>query len=97
MEIVGVSYPVTSTSRPPTVTTARIVTLLPLDREEMDSYRLEVVAMDTSHAPLNSSVGVVINVTDRNDNPPVFSQSSVSLIITEGTTYAAPIHILIVS
>lgn len=43
-----------------------------LDREERDSYELRVTATDAGTPPLRAESAFVLQVTDINDNPPLF-------------------------
>uniref|UniRef100_A0A665T5P9 FAT atypical cadherin 1a n=1 Tax=Echeneis naucrates TaxID=173247 RepID=A0A665T5P9_ECHNA len=54
-----------------------------LDRERTSGYTLMVVASDNGVPPLSSSAMINIDISDINDNPPLFSQSNYSLIIQE--------------
>uniref|UniRef100_A0A8C8SDR6 Protocadherin-16 n=1 Tax=Pelusios castaneus TaxID=367368 RepID=A0A8C8SDR6_9SAUR len=45
-----------------------------LDREERDSYDLRVTATDSGTPPLRAESAFVLQVTDVNDNPPLFDQ-----------------------
>ncbi|XP_061073015.1 protocadherin-16 [Conger conger] len=45
-----------------------------LDREERDSYELHVMATDSGTPPLRAESSFTIQVTDVNDNPPVFDR-----------------------
>ena len=47
----------------------------PLDFETRMEYRLTVVATDMGIPPLSSEADVYVQVTDFNDNPPVFTQT----------------------
>ena len=47
----------------------------PLDFETRMEYHLTVVAMDMGIPPRSSEVDVYVQVTDFNDNPPVFTQT----------------------
>uniref|UniRef100_A0A8C3A5X4 FAT atypical cadherin 1a n=1 Tax=Cyclopterus lumpus TaxID=8103 RepID=A0A8C3A5X4_CYCLU len=54
-----------------------------LDRERTSGYTLMVVASDNGSPPLSSSAVINIDISDVNDNPPLFSQANYSLIIQE--------------
>ncbi|XP_019958668.2 protocadherin Fat 1a isoform X1 [Paralichthys olivaceus] len=54
-----------------------------LDRERTSGYKLTVVASDNGVPPLTSSALINIDISDVNDNPPLFSQANYSLIIQE--------------
>lgn len=80
----SVTLPTTSNvAQPPVVTTGRLVSQVPLDREERDVYLLTLMVRDVTSRPLNASVPVVVAVIDRNDNPPEFVNTSFSLAVPE--------------
>uniref|UniRef100_A0A665V6F0 Protocadherin-16 n=1 Tax=Echeneis naucrates TaxID=173247 RepID=A0A665V6F0_ECHNA len=54
-----------------------------LDREERDSYDLRVMATDSGTPPLRAESSFTIQVTDVNDNPPLFDQQSYRQTIPE--------------
>nr|XP_040041664.1 protocadherin Fat 1a isoform X1 [Gasterosteus aculeatus aculeatus]XP_040041665.1 protocadherin Fat 1a isoform X1 [Gasterosteus aculeatus aculeatus] len=54
-----------------------------LDREQTSGYTLTVVASDNGSPPLSSSAVINVDISDVNDNPPLFSQANYSLIIQE--------------
>lgn len=56
--------------------TGRIATRVPLDREQVSEYTLEVVAMDTSLLPRSATATVKVYVDDVNDNIPNFKQQT---------------------
>jgi len=58
-----------------------------LDREEMETYQLQLVAMDNGSAPLSLAVPVTITIIDVNDNPPVFNMSMYALSTREDSPY----------
>uniref|UniRef100_A0A4W4G0C1 Protocadherin-16 n=1 Tax=Electrophorus electricus TaxID=8005 RepID=A0A4W4G0C1_ELEEL len=54
-----------------------------LDREERDSYELRVMATDSGTPPLRAESSFTIEVTDINDNPPLFDQQAYKQTIPE--------------
>ncbi|KPP77161.1 protocadherin-16-like [Scleropages formosus] len=54
-----------------------------LDREERDSYELRVMATDSGTPPLRAESSFTIQVTDINDNPPLFDQPVYTQAIPE--------------
>uniref|UniRef100_A0A3Q3GQC0 Protocadherin-16 n=1 Tax=Labrus bergylta TaxID=56723 RepID=A0A3Q3GQC0_9LABR len=54
-----------------------------LDREERDTYDLRVMATDSGTPPLRAESSFVIQVTDVNDNPPLFDQPVYRQVIPE--------------
>ncbi|KAF5893704.1 protocadherin Fat 2, partial [Clarias magur] len=68
-----------------------------LDREEITHYSLTVQAADEGQPPLSSAVQVTITVSDVNDNPPVFSQTSHNLVLQEEEPVGSSIVQLLVS
>ncbi|KRX68303.1 Cadherin-related tumor suppressor [Trichinella sp. T9] len=66
-----------------------------LDREECESYTLEIQAIDSGFPPLSSKATVFINVIDLNDNPPIFDQSHYRAFLSENqppSTKVVQIH-----
>ena len=86
VEIVSVTQMSSASSQPPVVTTARIVTNQPLDREDVGLYQFTVIAQDRTSSPLTGSTPLMITVEDVNDNSPVFPNSLYSFNISEGTS-----------
>ncbi|KAI4879797.1 hypothetical protein NFI96_008842 [Prochilodus magdalenae] len=54
-----------------------------LDREERDQYELRVMATDSGTPPLQAESSFTIQVTDVNDNPPLFDQQEYTQVIPE--------------
>ncbi|KAF8791564.1 Fat-like cadherin-related tumor suppressor [Argiope bruennichi] len=57
-----------------------------LDREMVPNYVLQVMCSDNGIPQLSSTAFVNIEVSDINDNAPMFSQSNYTVIIQEGRT-----------
>uniref|UniRef100_T1J1P1 Uncharacterized protein n=1 Tax=Strigamia maritima TaxID=126957 RepID=T1J1P1_STRMM len=55
----------------------------PLDRETIASYKIEIQSQDDGVPNLSDTVIVNIEVTDANDNPPVFSLTNYSAAVQE--------------
>ena len=55
------------------------------DREIQDFFSITIMATDAGTPPLTGDVNVSITVLDINDNYPVFSQSSYSVVLLEDT------------
>uniref|UniRef100_A0AAR2L2E2 FAT atypical cadherin 1a n=1 Tax=Pygocentrus nattereri TaxID=42514 RepID=A0AAR2L2E2_PYGNA len=68
-----------------------------LDREKTSGYTLTVMASDGGSPLRSSSTTINIDVSDINDNPPVFSQSNYSIIIQENRPVGTSILQLTVS
>ncbi|XP_017271790.1 protocadherin-16 [Kryptolebias marmoratus] len=57
-----------------------------LDFEAVPSYNLTVVVTDRGIPQHSSSVPILVSVTDANDNPPAFSRTDYSIVLSESTT-----------
>ena len=63
--------------------TGVIYTLLPIDREEVDTFKLIVVATDRAQPPsarLSAEKVVIVIVNDLNDNAPIFVSMSAAVL-----------------
>lgn len=54
-----------------------------LDRETKSNYVLEVEAKDQGHPQLSTLVSVHIDISDANDNPPLFTQANYTAFVQE--------------
>ncbi|XP_012583203.1 PREDICTED: protocadherin gamma-A2-like [Condylura cristata] len=61
----------------------RLVTTRALDREQSSSYNITVIAKDGGTPSLSTNAYILLQVTDINDNPPTFLQTSYSTYIPE--------------
>ncbi|XP_061691769.1 protocadherin gamma-C5-like [Syngnathoides biaculeatus] len=69
-----------------------LVTSGALDRESVSEYRIEVTATDSGSPPLSSQTAITVSVSDVNDNPPVFSQTSYNVYVKENGAAGAILH-----
>ena len=53
------------------------------DREQQDQYSLQISANDSDLPSRSVEKSYIINITDVNDNPPVFEKSAYHAIIRE--------------
>uniref|UniRef100_A0A6I8Q5A3 Protocadherin gamma subfamily A, 11 n=1 Tax=Xenopus tropicalis TaxID=8364 RepID=A0A6I8Q5A3_XENTR len=60
-----------------------IVTDGVLDREKVAQYVLELTATDLGSPPLRTTLSIILNISDVNDNPPAFSQLHFNAFIKE--------------
>nr|XP_043896566.1 protocadherin gamma-C5-like isoform X5 [Solea senegalensis] len=60
-----------------------LVTKAVLDRERFSQYNIEITATDSGSPPLSSKKTINVTITDVNDNPPVFTQSSYNVYLKE--------------
>ncbi|XP_071670996.1 protocadherin gamma-B5-like [Patagioenas fasciata] len=73
----------------------KVVTASALDREQAAEYRVTVVARDRGRPALSSSTALVLEVSDVNDNAPVFEEAAYSAYVAENNAVGAPIlHVL---
>ncbi|XP_075397846.1 protocadherin gamma-B2 isoform X22 [Tenrec ecaudatus] len=64
--------------------TPELVLEKPLDREQQSSHLLILTALDGGHPVRTGTTQIRIEVTDANDNPPVFSQDEYRASVPEG-------------
>ncbi|XP_044517758.1 protocadherin gamma-A5-like [Gracilinanus agilis] len=70
----------------------RLVTEGVLDREQISEYNITVTASDQGTPPLITVTQLSLRVTDINDNPPSFSQTSYSAYIPENNLRGSSIY-----
>ncbi|XP_012663791.1 protocadherin gamma-A3 isoform X11 [Otolemur garnettii] len=69
----------------------RLVTAGSLDREQVSEYNISLRATDDGSPPLSTEIYIPLQVTDINDNPPVFPHSFYSAYIPENNPRGASI------
>ncbi|XP_053575592.1 protocadherin gamma-B1-like [Bombina bombina] len=70
----------------------KIVTAQAMDREKESSYNISVLAADRGNPSLSSEINIKIEISDVNDNPPIFMKSSYFLYIPENNLPGASIY-----
>lgn len=72
-------------------TVGSLILVEKLDFEAVPTFNLTVVVSDWGIPQHSSSVPVLISVTDVNDNPPTFSRTDYSVVLSEGTAMGTEI------
>lgn len=67
-------------------TSGQITTRVQLDREDVATYEIRVVAKDQGSTPLSSTVTITLHVIDINDNDPVFYPVQYFATVEEGAS-----------
>ncbi|XP_053253359.1 protocadherin gamma-B5-like isoform X27 [Podarcis raffonei] len=70
---------------------AELVLQKPLDRENDHSLQLILTALDGGEPRKTGTAQLSINVTDANDNPPVFTQEVYEITVRENSPVGSPI------
>ncbi|XP_048717674.2 protocadherin gamma-A12 isoform X24 [Caretta caretta] len=60
-----------------------------LDRERVSNYSITITATDRGTPPLSSTTNILVQLSDINDNAPIFNQTSYTLYITENNPRGA--------
>ncbi|KAM9795544.1 uncharacterized protein ACB057_010409 [Neosynchiropus ocellatus] len=63
----------------------------PLDREAAPQYNISITATDEGSPPLSSTRVIQVQVSDVNDNKPLFTESSVNVYVKENSPVGAVI------
>ncbi|NXN61346.1 PCDGH protein, partial [Rynchops niger] len=69
----------------------KVVTASALDREQASEHRVTVVARDRGSPSLSSRASLVLEVSDVNDNAPVFEEAAYSAYVAENNAAGAPV------
>ncbi|XP_072255079.1 protocadherin gamma-B5-like [Pyxicephalus adspersus] len=69
-----------------------IVSVGTIDREDISSYNITIVATDRGSPPLSSRRTIQLRISDVNDNSPVFMKSSYSAYVPENNLPGASIY-----
>ncbi|XP_066585244.1 cadherin-related tumor suppressor [Prorops nasuta] len=65
--------------------TGAVTILQPLDYDLIQEYRLNITATDLAFEPKQSVATLTINVSDINDNPPIFNQTTYDAYLAENS------------
>ncbi|XP_037763086.1 protocadherin gamma-A12 [Chelonia mydas] len=68
-----------------------LVTDRPLDRERVSDYNVTITATDRGAPNLASKTTILVQLSDINDNAPIFNQTSYTLYITENNPRGASV------
>ncbi|KAM4035224.1 protocadherin gamma-B1-like isoform 9-T9 [Anomaloglossus baeobatrachus] len=69
----------------------RLVLSAAIDREKTYSYNITIIATDRGSPPLSSTRDLTLDVSDINDNPPIFAKSSYVAYVPENNLPGASI------
>ncbi|XP_075132032.1 protocadherin gamma-B1-like [Leptodactylus fuscus] len=69
----------------------RIVSRTVLDREKIPNYNITIKVTDRGFPPLSSKMTIVLEISDVNDNPPIFSKSTFVAYVPENNLPGASI------
>ncbi|XP_069619819.1 protocadherin gamma-B2-like isoform X17 [Ranitomeya imitator] len=69
----------------------RLVTVGSLDREKVSTYDITILATDRGSPPLSSRKSIILEISDINDNPPVFNKSTYIAYVQENNLPGASI------
>ncbi|XP_065908820.1 protocadherin Fat 4-like [Dysidea avara] len=70
-----------------------IVTTRPIDREDVDMFNLQILVSDGGTPSFSALASVAITVLDVNDNPPMFSSSNYSAVVSENSPTGVSISV----
>ncbi|XP_048717673.2 protocadherin gamma-A10 isoform X15 [Caretta caretta] len=62
-----------------------------LDREQASNYNVTITATDQGTPPLSSVTSIFLQVSDENDNPPIFNQTSYTSYVRENNVKGASV------
>ncbi|XP_069510266.1 protocadherin gamma-A6-like isoform X27 [Ambystoma mexicanum] len=68
-----------------------LVTDSSLDREQVSEYNITIIASDKGNPPLSKSKTIHLQISDENDNAPLFDQLSYTAYVMENTPAGASI------
>ncbi|XP_073505307.1 protocadherin gamma-B1-like [Phyllobates terribilis] len=72
----------------------RLVLSAAIDREKTSSYNITIIATDRGSPPFSSRLVLTLDISDVNDNPPIFAKSSYVAYVPENNLPGASIFSL---
>ncbi|KAG9490960.1 hypothetical protein GDO78_006342, partial [Eleutherodactylus coqui] len=69
----------------------RLVLKSTIDREEISSYNITIIATDRGSPPLSSRRKITLAISDVNDNPPIFAESTYVTYVQENNLPGASV------
>ncbi|XP_074530023.1 protocadherin alpha-8-like isoform X9 [Halichoeres trimaculatus] len=66
----------------------------PLDRERVSKYNVSITAIDEGNPALSTTSVITVQISDVNDNPPVFTESLINIYVNENSPVGKTIHTL---
>ncbi|KAM9603289.1 protocadherin gamma-B1-like [Morphnus guianensis] len=76
---------------PSSENTYKLIIASPLDREKVSAYNMTITARDRGSPALSSRAALVLEVSDVNDNAPVFEEAAYSAYVAENNAAGAPV------
>ncbi|XP_063304090.1 protocadherin gamma-B5-like isoform X34 [Pelobates fuscus] len=70
----------------------RIVTTTAMDREKVSRYNITITASDRGSTPLSTKKTIRLDISDVNDNPPLFTQSTYLAYVPENNLPGVSIY-----
>ncbi len=93
---IGLNSKITFTLSFPVITQSGLVSIgstsgilsvkKPIDKEVLDNIIFTVIAFDSGNPSLSQSVSITVTILDADDNPPVFSSSLYTSVVSENIT-----------
>ncbi|NXT38072.1 PCDGD protein, partial [Pelecanoides urinatrix] len=76
---------------PSSENTYKLIIASALDREKVSAYNITITARDRGSPSLSSRAALVLEVSDVNDNAPVFEEAAYSAYVAENNAAGAPV------
>ncbi|XP_078117566.1 protocadherin alpha-7-like [Sander vitreus] len=71
--------------------TPSLILQKPLDRESAKTHALLLTAIDGGNPPRSGNMKIIVDVSDVNDNPPVFTQDSYTVQLKENSPFGTTV------